>query len=200
MKNRNCHNVSSITLIKYANTCVKTLPTLLLPNGSEGMREVCVFMLVALMARSGLDVEKYTRTLSLVLAISRGLQMVIEMNPPSNPAMKLTRFWSLMWWLFYLFIDTLIIFLIIYNYWICTIHSGWESASPTSSDWPPSAHSDGHSPQVSLISRSSVDPLPSSYCRRHCIFADWCSTQNRHLRSFESRGGQRVQQGTKEGW
>ena len=92
MKDRNGHYVGSIALIKNASTCVIALPALLLPNGSEGMREVGVFMLVALVARSGLHVEKDTRTLSLVLAISSGLQMVTEMNPPSNPAMKLTRF------------------------------------------------------------------------------------------------------------
>lgn len=92
MKDRNSHYVSSIALIKIASTCVITLPALLLPNGSEGMREVGIFVLVALVAGSGLHVEKDTRTLSLVLAISRGLQMVTEMNPPRSPAMKLTRF------------------------------------------------------------------------------------------------------------
>lgn len=92
VKDRNRHYISPIALIKIGNTCVVTLPALLLPNGSEGMREVSVFMLVALVTWSGLHVEKDTRTLSLVLAISRGLQMVTEMNPPSNPAMKLTRF------------------------------------------------------------------------------------------------------------
>lgn len=92
MKDRNCHYISSIALIKKVSTGVVALPTLLLPYGSESMREVSVFMLVALVTRSGLHVEKDTRTLSLVRAISRGLQMVTEMNPPSNPAMKLTRF------------------------------------------------------------------------------------------------------------
>jgi hypothetical protein len=39
-----------------------------------------------------MNIEGGTRTFNLVLAISRGLQSVTEMNPPSNPARKLTIF------------------------------------------------------------------------------------------------------------
>jgi hypothetical protein len=45
--------------LHYGNiTCVKTLESFFFPNGSESMREMSVFVLVTLMAWSGLHLKK----------------------------------------------------------------------------------------------------------------------------------------------
>lgn len=58
-----------------------------------------VLALVVLVTRRRLHVETNdTRTLSLLLAMSSGLHTVTDMNPPSNPAMKLTIFSLFIMW------------------------------------------------------------------------------------------------------
>jgi hypothetical protein len=52
------------------------------------MREMRVLMTITMMAWSILDEMIITKTLSLVLAISKGLQTVTEMKPANSPDIK----------------------------------------------------------------------------------------------------------------
>ncbi len=78
----------TITII----TTVKSSPALFLPDSTHCVRKMCVLSGVAMMrvSRSILIGMGNTNTLSLVLAISSGLQTDTDMTPASNPEIKFT--------------------------------------------------------------------------------------------------------------
>lgn len=73
----------------YTLTIVKTSQTLLFPNRLHSMRKMHVLAIIFLMAGSVLGIKDSTSTLSRVLAMSKGLQMVTEMTPAVRPDKKL---------------------------------------------------------------------------------------------------------------
>jgi hypothetical protein len=73
----------------FKNTAIKSFPALLFPNRLHSMSKVSVLRIGTEMFRSILTHIKHTKTFSLVLAISKGLQNETEIIPAINPEMKL---------------------------------------------------------------------------------------------------------------
>jgi len=92
MKQGDRNHVCSIAYVFVRNTTVKSSPALLFPDRVHRMREVCVLWLCSAVRGGVLLKKHYTNTLSLVLAISKGLQTVTEITPASSPEIKLADF------------------------------------------------------------------------------------------------------------
>jgi len=148
------------TLVLYPRkmvfcTCVEALDAFFSPDGFEGVGEMGVLEAVVAMGGRCLARCNFTSMLSLVLAISKGLQIVTDMKPPNSPATKFTKFW--LFKILCLSVITIINInsFIISNYiyislTICMIPFGWASLSPYSSASPSSVLSNGLSIQVAL--------------------------------------------------
>lgn len=114
----------------YKNTTIKSFPTLLFPYSLHGVSKVSILRIRTKMLRSILTHMKCTKTFSLVLAISKGLQTVTEITPASNPEMKLDS-WAftcpllLEWSSFILDFVISIYKIIIIHYKQCTTLSIW---------------------------------------------------------------------------